>query len=222
MLEGQRFTAQQIRLHLAELITPERRERIRQTVSGRTYGAVAVLEDIYDRGNISAVMRSSEAMGFQNVHVIEKSERYKSANRVSLGAEKWLDVQKWKNTTACLTHLRQAGYQILATHLEASRPIDEVDFARPTAFILGNEKEGVSAEALAMADERVRIPMAGFVQSFNISVAGALMFYHIQQWRQRHLGAHGDLSREQQEILEAEFYLRSVAESVAILKLKAI
>ena len=191
-------------------LTPERQARIQAAVAGRTYSIVPVLEGIYDRGNISAVMRSAEAMGYQRVHVIETGEKFKKANRVTQGSDKWLDVTRWQSTKDCARHLKDAGYRIYATHLdEAAKSIDEIDFSHPAAIVLGNEKDGVSAEMLKVADERIIIPMHGFVQSFNISVAGAIALYHIRQDRVRSLGAHGDLSASERQILEALFHVRS-------------
>lgn len=202
--------SQQILDLIGPLMTPKRRVRIEQVIAARTYDVVPVLENIYDRGNTSAVMRSSEAMGFQAVHLIETGEKFKAANRVTKGADKWLDVSKWKSTAACAVHLKQKGYQILATHLQAdARPLHEVDFSRPTALVLGNEKDGVSAEILRLADAAVIVPMSGFVQSFNISVAGALCLYHARQELLRIRGHVGNLSEDEKRILTAHYYLRS-------------
>lgn len=191
------------------LLTPARREKIRQVVQGRNFSTAVVLESIYDRGNISAVMRSAEGLGFGNFHVIETQEKFKESARVTSGADKWVEVKKWKSTKEAVQHLKSSGYKIVVTHLEASKPLHEIDFSGPTALVLGNEKDGISAEMLAAADERVIIPMSGFVQSFNISVAGALGLYHISQDRLKRLGRNGDLNPEQQEILQAYYYLRT-------------
>lgn len=198
-------------LHLMEpYLTAERRERIRSTVERRTCNVVPVLENIYDRGNISAVLRSAEAMGCQCAHVIELGEKFKNANRVSQGADKWLDVRKWKSTLECVHELKHQGFQILATHLDArAKPIGEVDVTVPTAIVFGNEKDGISPEMIAGCDQTVIIPMHGFVQSFNISVAAAIALYHIVSDRARRLGHHSDLSEREKEILRAEFSLRS-------------
>ncbi len=198
---------------ILELVTPylttSRRLRIAEVVNQRTYSIVPVMENIYDRGNVSAVMRSAEAMGYQAAHVIELGERFKSANRVTQGADKWLDVTRWKNTNDCVDHLKERGYKIYATHLEAAVQIDEIDFSQPSAIVFGNEKDGVSTDMLKRADQRVIIPMQGFVQSYNISVAAALALYHIRQDRLRRLGFHGDLSDQEKMILTAHFCLRS-------------
>jgi tRNA (guanosine-2'-O-)-methyltransferase len=209
-LAGQSLTAARVIELLEPFLTPERQARIRTTVDGRTCNITPVLENIYDRGNISAVLRSAEAMGFQNAHVIELNEKFKSSNRVTKGADKWLDVHKWKSTVACTSKLKELGYQILATHLDSkARPIAEMDFTRPTAIVFGNEKDGISPEMIEQCDHTVIIPMHGFVQSFNISVAAAIAFYHIHRERLVKLGISGDLSEEEKLILRADFNLRS-------------
>jgi tRNA (guanosine-2'-O-)-methyltransferase len=201
------------------LLTPDRKQKIDRVVAGRTFNVVSVLENIYDRGNISAVMRSQEAMGFGQVHIIETGEKFKESQRVTAGADKWLEAKKWKSTSSCVEHLKKNGYQIVVTHLdETSKPIGEVDFTRKTALVLGNEKEGVSKEIIDAADHRVILPMQGFVQSYNISVAGALCFYHMSQDRIRRQGVHGDLSEEEKEILKAQYYLRSLDSAQDLLK----
>ncbi len=200
------------------MLTPERRLKIAQVVGGRCFSIVPVLEGIYDRGNVSAVMRSAEALGFVNFHVIENQEKFKEANRVTQGADKWVEVTKWKNSGDCIRDLKKKGFQICVTTLEGASDISEVDFSKPTALVLGNEKEGVSAEMIAAADVRVKIPMVGFVQSYNISVAGALSFYHIYQDRRMRLGQSGDLSEKERQILEAVYFLRSQVSGVDYLK----
>jgi len=127
----------------------------------------------------------------------------------SKGAEKWLDVRRWHSTTDCIAHAKAAGYQVVVTHLrEDAVGIDEIDWSKPTAVLLGNELEGVSEEAVEAADMCAVIPMDGFMESFNISVAAALVMYEARSSRLRMLGAHGDLSPEEQRILKAIMLLR--------------
>jgi tRNA (guanosine-2'-O-)-methyltransferase len=115
--------------------------------------------------------------------------------------------------------LKAEGKQIVATHLSTdSKPISEIDFTKPTALVLGNEKDGISPEMASLADHRVVLPMNGFVQSYNISVAGALSFYHIYQDRLRRQGRHGDLTAEQQDILRALYSLRTMDSAGDILR----
>ena len=215
---GHRYAAAEIIEGLTPYLTPERREKIDRVVAARTYSIVPVLEGLYDRGNVSAVLRSAEALGYQAVHLVELSEKFKKANRVTQGAEKWLDIRSWERTADCLEHLRARGYRILAAHVEDAQPITEISFAEPTALFFGNEREGLTAEVLEEADAHVVVPMAGFTQSYNISVAAALALYHIYRDRTERLGAHGDLSEDERRCLTASYYLRCVdyAENVLL------
>lgn len=204
--------------YIGPLLTAERRQKIDRVVAGRNFDTAVVLEGIYDRGNISAVMRTAEGLGFANFHVIETQEKFKEANRVTQGADKWVEVKKWKQTKDCVLALKQQGYKICVTTLEASKPLAEVDFSGKTAMVLGNEKDGASREIIEAADERIIIPMPGFVQSFNISVAGALCLYHIMQDRKHRRGSNADLSPKEQDILKALYYLRTQDSAVDYLK----
>ncbi|GAB4818225.1 hypothetical protein N2152v2_005271 [Parachlorella kessleri] len=197
---------------LAELITPllgdERLDRFDSVIGNRTFNVLPIVEGLYDMGNLAAIVRSADALGFGAVHSI-KNDRYKQSKRASGGAEKWLDVKLWDSTQECLTAAREMGYQILATHLSpTAKDITEVDWTRPTAFVLGNEKEGVSEAALAMADAHVVVPMVGFVESFNVSVAASLILYQARATRLQKLGSHGDLSEEERRILRTLMMLR--------------
>jgi tRNA (guanosine-2'-O-)-methyltransferase len=214
--------AELIEKHIWPLLTPERQEKIKRVAAKRCFSLVVVMESIYDRGNISAVMRTGEGLGFANFHIVETFEKFKEANRVTQGADKWVEVQKWKSTTDCIKNLKENNYQICVTALAAdSVPISDVDFSIPTALVLGNEKQGVSAEMIAAADKKIIIPMPGFVQSFNISVAGALSLYHIMQDRIRRLGKNQDLSESEIQILKMVYALNTLDSSEDILKAKA-
>lgn len=199
-------------------LTPERLEKIKKTVAFRNFDAAVVLENVYDRGNTSAVMRTAEGFGFVSFHCIEPGEKYKEGNRTSAGAAKWIEAKKWKTTAACVEQLRREGKKIYATHLDATAvPIEEVDFSEPCALVLGNEHWGCSPEMLAAADRRVILPMVGFVQSFNISVAGALALFAMFQSNQRR-GRTCSLSAEEREILEAVYMLRTQDSAADVLK----
>ncbi len=203
---------------IGPLLTPERLAKIERVVAGRNFSNAIVLEGIYDRGNISAVMRTAEAFGFVNFHIIETQEKFKESNRVTQGADKWTEVQKWKTTGDCIRELKKRGHKIVATSLEASKPLDQIDWTVPTALVLGNEKEGISKEMFELSDERVIIPMSGFVQSFNISVAGALSLYHIYLKRFGCFNQVADVTDEQKEILKAHYYLRTQDSGADILQ----
>ncbi len=207
-----------IREQIGPLLTDHRRERIDEVVSRRNFSTAIVLEGIYDRGNISAVMRTAEGLGFANFHLIETQDKFKNAKGVSRGSDKWVEIKKWKQSSEAIKSLKAEGYQLVVTTLEGGKPIGEVDFTKPTALVLGNEKDGASREMIEAADHRIIVPMNGFVQSFNISVAGALSLYHIYQERMLKLGANADLNEEQKNILKAIYYMRTLDSSVDVLE----
>ena len=215
---GRRFEPGEIIARLEEFLTPERRGRIEDVLAARTYRVATVVEGIINMGNVSAVMRSAEALGFQPFHVITGGDDFKDSKRTSQGAEKWLDVFQWTTPAECVKHLRGQGYRVVVTHLdETSVEIGKIDFSAKTALVFGNEKEGVSREMLALSDERCIIPISGFVQSFNISVAAAVALYHARQDRVARLGSHGDLTDAEIEELRAVFFLKSVRHARRIL-----
>lgn len=203
------------------LLTPERQRKIENVVAKRCFSIPVVLESIYDRGNISAVMRTAEGLGFSNFHIIETQEKFKNSQRVTQGADKWVETKKWKSTSEAVKYFKDNKIRICVTSLEAAKPLHEVDFSTPLALVLGNEKDGVSKEMLEAADERVIIPMPGFVQSFNISVAGALCLYQIFQSRLQRLGKNEDITPEQISILKASYALRTLDSAEDILRLAA-
>ncbi len=213
---------QDVLTHVWPLLTGERQQKIARVAAKRNFNVSVVLENIYDRGNASAVMRSQEAFGFGCVEVIEGGDRFKNANRVSSGAEKWLSLRKWSNTKDCWQHLKKEGFQVCVTSLQSSKPIDEVDWTLPTALVLGNEKEGVSQEILEHADERIIIPMVGFVQSLNISVAGAVSLYHIAQAIKSKQGSVATVTEDQIEILKAHYALKTLDSAPQVLKAKLL
>lgn len=213
-------TASQIISWLSTHLTDERRARLDEVVAQRSLHVVPILENIYDRGNVSAVMRSSEAFGFLRMYLVdEPGARFKAANRVTRGAEKWLDVKSFGDPSSAVKDLKSQGYQIWATDLNTQHSIDDLDWTKPTAIVLGNEKDGVSPEMLKLADGRFRVPMQGFSQSFNISVAAALIFYHARL-QARALGDKAYLNEEQRRQVLANYYLRCFDNPEGILKAK--
>ncbi len=190
-------------------ITPERQARFEEVLAHRTFEVATVCEGIYDRGNISAVVRSAEAFGFAPFHVIERDDKFKNSQRVTRGADKWIEEKKWKSSEAAIEQLKFENRKLIVTSLDANISIDEIDFSLPVALVLGNEKDGVSDLMKDSADYRIRIPMYGFVQSFNISVAAAISLYHISQKRKQ-LGKTSELTDKQKEIMRAHYVLRTL------------
>ncbi len=169
---------------LSGRITPRRLAKMKQVVKKRTRHLTLVLEDIYQPHNASAVLRSCECFGIQDVHIIENRNIYQVNPDVVLGATKWLTLHQYAaeehNTRSCIERLKQQGYRIVATtphQNDCLLPHLEVD--QKTALLFGTELEGLSREAIEMADAFVSIPMMGFSESLNISVSAAICLYHL-------------------------------------------
>ena len=208
---------------VVELLTPFMRTRrlqaLQHVVGQRTRTVVPVIEGIVNTGNVSAVMRSTEALGYQDLHVIDTGGRYKHSERTAKGAQRWLDVHQWKQPEPCISHLQEHGYRVMAMYLDDdAQPIDTLDFTTPTALVFGNERDGVSDELLRAADGSCIIPMNGFTESFNISVAAAIGLYHARQDRLDRQGHHADLSEAEEQRLLARFCLRSVNRAEAVVR----
>ncbi|MCX6283704.1 MAG: RNA methyltransferase [Bacteroidetes bacterium] len=166
--------------HLMGLMTEERRARFAGVISLRTRHMSIILEDIYQPHNASAVLRSCDCFGIQDVHIIENKNKYEVNPDVALGSAQWLTLYKYNqaasNTASCIRTLKEKGYRIIATSphkndfTPASLPLDS-----RFALIFGTELQGLSEEALALADQFIRIPMYGFTESLNISVSAAIL-----------------------------------------------
>lgn len=195
-----------------------RKERFRNTVKNRSYGVCLVVEGLTDFGNVSAAFRSADALGFQSVHVVScGSKRYRDNRHVSMGAEKWLDIEVWNSTRECFDVLKSRGYRIATTHLGKNTvSIYDMDWSYPTAIVVGNENRGISEEALELSDLHCSIPMKGMVDSFNVSVAAGLLMHHAVCDRTSRLGSHGDLTSEESQILLAEFSLRHSNSAISV------
>jgi tRNA (guanosine-2'-O-)-methyltransferase len=199
---------------------PERKARIDAVVSGRTRTLTVVMEAFCDPQNVNAVLRTCEAFGIQALHAIEGPMKpYERNKQISQNADKWLDVRRWASTRECLEHLRAEGFAIYVTHLEdGSRPLGELSFAGKVALVFGNEHRGVSEEARALSDASYAIPMRGFVQSLNVSVAAAISIAKAVERREAERGRHGDLPEEEAAALRDRFYVLGVKQRARIAK----
>ncbi|GIV57955.1 MAG: tRNA (guanosine(18)-2'-O)-methyltransferase [Rhodothermaceae bacterium] len=218
-VDGRRLSPESVVSILRPYLTDERAARIEAVLDGRTYTVVPVVEGIINTGNVSAVMRSAEALGYQAFHIITGPERFKTSKRTTQGADKWLDVHTWRTPADAVAYLKAAGYAVVATHLDDTAvPIDAFDFTQKTALVFGNERDGVSEELLTLADRRCVIPTPGFVESFNISVAAAVSLYHAYRDRLARQGRHGDLTDAERARLRAQFYVRAVRHARELLR----
>ncbi len=173
--------------YLKQFITPERKDKIERLSVERTRYITSVLEDPYHSHNISAVLRTVECLGMQDVHIIEERNPYSVMNGVAKGAGKWLDIHRYgeaerNNTQYCLQSLRDAGYRIVATTpTEQAYTPQEVPIDHKTAVVFGTELAGVTEDVFNYADMTMAIPMYGFTESFNISVSAAICMYTLMQ-----------------------------------------
>jgi tRNA (guanosine-2'-O-)-methyltransferase len=203
---------------LQPFISPERAERIATVVESRAKGVAVVVEGLVNSGNVAAVMRTAEGLGYLRFDIISGDTAYKHSARTTQGAEKWLDVRVWDGARLCVDNLKAGGFRVIAAHLdENARPIGDFDFTVPTALVFGNELGGVSSEMLEVVDATCVIPMSGFAQSFNISVAAATSLYHAREDRFLRAGGHGDLDADEKEWLRAAYAVRAVGRSQEIL-----
>ncbi len=218
LLDGAEYSTSQIFETFSEQLQDGRKERIEKVMEDKTCDITLVLERLYDTGNINAVVRSAENFGILPINIIE-SKRTKISKRTTQGAHKWVHMTKWEDPQPCIKTLKEKGYRIATTHLTAEAiPISEVDFTIPTAIVLGNELEGVSDYMLEESDINIIIPTVGFTESFNISVAAAIICYQVYQDRMNRLGKMGNLNEAEITRLRAEFYARSVKNATKILK----
>jgi len=174
-------------------MTPERRARLLSVLNKRQNDLTVVLENVFDPHNISAVMRTCDAVGVQEVYVLNtKIPRHKKwGAKSSSSAAKWLSVYQFTDADACFNALRQKYDRILTTHLSSDAVnLYDIDFTGRIALVFGNEHSGVSDEIRAMADGNFIIPQVGIIRSLNISVACAVTLYEAQ--RQKRLAGHYD------------------------------
>ncbi len=168
--------------YLSNLISENRRAKFDEVLSYRTRHITIVLEDLYQPHNASAVLRSCDIFGIQDIHIIENKNAYTVNRDIALGSPKWLNIHKYNNeennTLNCINQLKEKGYRIVATSPHKNDcSIEELSVGKPLALIFGTELTGISDTVRENADEFVNIPMFGFTESFNISVSAALCLH---------------------------------------------
>ncbi|HJT72815.1 MAG TPA: RNA methyltransferase [Chitinophaga sp.] len=183
-------------------MTPERRERLLSVLNKRQAGLTVVLENVQDPHNISAVMRTCDAVGIQEIYVLNNQiPRHKKwGAKSSSSAAKWLTIHQYSDTAECMAALRQKYDKIFTTHLAADAvSLYEIDFTGSVALVFGNEHSGVSDEVRDLADGNFIIPQVGIIKSLNISVACAVSIY--EALRQKTIAGH----YEKRNLPDAQF-----------------
>jgi len=207
---------------LKGFVTEHKQELINNVLERRTRHLAVVLEDVYQTQNASAVIRTADCFGIQDVHVIEKKHTFNVNPRVVHGSSKWVDVIKYdqfeSSYEACIKNLRNNGYKLMATVPDPSaKSIHDIELNDKWAVVFGTEMTGISDEMRTEADEFVTIPMYGFTESFNISVSAALalnilvekLFSSNLDWK---------LNEEEKSLLRLEWYRKIVARSEVLEK----
>jgi len=204
------YTPLEIMRALEPLLTDQRRARIDAVIGQRTRSVVPVLDGLYDPHNVAAVLRSADAFGAQEVHIIEGEEPLLASQRVTQGADRWLDVVRHRDPRACVRGLKERGYAVYAAMMDGTVEPDALASIPRVALVFGSEHTGVSDAVLEQCDGRYTIPMRGFSQSLNVSVAAALTLFSATR------GRAGDLEEAEREALRARFMWLSVDEARAI------
>jgi tRNA (guanosine-2'-O-)-methyltransferase len=213
---------EQLTQYLLQFIAETRKKRFDEVLSHRMKHMCIVLEDIYQAHNASAVLRSCDCFGIQNVHFIENKHKYRISDDVAMGSSNWLSIkrhsEKEHNTVACLNELKSQGYRIVATTPHKNDcNLSELPVDGKFALVFGTEISGITSEVFEHADEFVKIPMYGFTESFNISVCAALCMYELSEKIRKTVPDY-HLNEEEKKNIYLDWLKNSVNRSDLIIK----
>ncbi|WP_299887404.1 RNA methyltransferase [uncultured Lacinutrix sp.] len=166
--------------HLETYLTEHRLERFHNVLSQRTKHFTVATEDVYQLHNTSAVIRSCDVFGIQEINIVEEINSKRIDREIAMGAQKWVDLNRYHSIKDCITDVKSKGYQIVATtpHTDDCE-LHDFDVTKKSCFFFGRETEGLSQEVLDEADVFLKIPMVGFTESLNISVSAAIILQHV-------------------------------------------
>ncbi|MEC4048288.1 RNA methyltransferase [Flavobacterium sp. SUN046] len=166
--------------YLEGFLTDNRKERFLKILDSRTKHFTIAMEDVFQLHNTSAVMRSCEVFGIQELNVVEQKFGKRIDTEIAMGAQKWVDVNRFNSIQSCIDSMKSKGYQIIATtpHNDSCM-LHEFDISKPSAIFFGTERDGLSQEVIDQADGYLKIPMVGFTESLNISVSAAIIIQDI-------------------------------------------
>lgn len=216
---------QDLMVYLRGFLTEQRQARFEEVLDKRTYFLTVVAEDVFQMHNTSAVLRSCDAFGIQRFYAVEDRFESRLDKNIAMGAEKWVDVTRYPSVKECLIAVKEAGYLLVATSPEVpsqfagKKPLyslDDFPLNQPTALLFGTEREGLSPEMLEEADQYLQIPMHGFTESFNISVAAALILQHLSN-KMRKSDLPWPLTEEEKNQLRWAWTKKSIKDVEAII-----
>jgi len=167
---------------LEGILTENRKAKFLKVLENRTNHFTVAIEDVFQLHNTSAVMRSCEVFGVQQLNVVEEKYGKSIDKEIAMGAQKWVDVNRFESISDCISDLKSKGYQIIATtpH-ENDCLLEDFDISKPSALFFGTERNGLSEEVLSRADGFLKIPMVGFTESLNISVSAAIILQNLME-----------------------------------------
>jgi len=207
---------------LKQFLTDERLDKFYNVISNRITNVQLILEDVYQSHNASAIIRTCDAMGIQYVNVIEKRNKFNPNKDICLGSDKWVDISSYNGEdglTDCVNLLKQNNFNIVATssHLSDAYTPETLPLDKPIAVMFGVEREGLSDEAISLADNFLYIPMYGFAESLNVSVAVGISLFTITQ-RMRKMNNLPKLSNEEYYKILCKWTLTSLSNSEFYIK----
>jgi tRNA (guanosine-2'-O-)-methyltransferase len=171
---------QKVLEHLFSFVSEHKKQKMEQVIDWRTRHLTVVLEDMFQPHNASAVLRSCDILGVQDLHVVESRNPFVLMSGVAMGASKWLDMHRYRNILDCINKLKKDGYRIVATMPgDSATPLPDLNITTKLALFFGSEYSGLSQAMMEQADEHVVIPMFGFTESFNVSVSVAICLQNI-------------------------------------------
>ncbi|PQJ77851.1 TrmH family RNA methyltransferase [Polaribacter porphyrae] len=200
--------------YLEDYLTEKRKATFHKVLSNRTRHFTIVLEDIYQAHNASAVVRTADIFGIQDIHAIENKYTNKVSRHVAKGSQKWLNIKRYRedgnNTQICIDDLKNRGYQIIGTtpHNDSCL-LQDFDITKKAAFVFGVEAEGISEEVKQKADGFLKIPMVGFTESLNISVAAAIILQEVTT-KLRKSDMNWQLTQKEKEILYFDWIQKTI------------
>ncbi len=200
--------------YLSNFLTAKRLDRFEDILKDRTRQFTVVLEDLYQKHNQSAIVRSCDVFGIQDLHVIENKYISYMSNQVAKGAQKWLDFKMYDtlghNTQNCIDAVKHAGYQLIVTspHIDSTK-LQDFDVYKKAAFVFGVEKAGVSQQMIDQADGFIKIPMYGFTESLNVSVAAAIILQEVTT-KVRNTNVNWQLSEKERLEIKLKWMKKSI------------
>jgi tRNA (guanosine-2'-O-)-methyltransferase len=208
--------------YLESFLTEDRKLLLHKILENRTKHITIVVEDLYQTQNISAVMRSCECVGIQDIHIVEGENDFQIHKAVAMGADKWLTIKHYQKDSnpmlTCINELKAKGYATVATLPDDNSCfLEELPLEKPVAFLFGTELTGLSKEAIAAADKTVKIPMYGFTNSFNISNSVAIIVSHCIE-KLRKSTTNWQLSEEEKDELLYDWVQKSVNKPELLIK----